>query len=103
MPWEKSFDTTETLRRAMDAFWSRGYEGTSMQDLVDCTGVNRASLYSTYGDKRAIFIAALRMYDEQLTGTLLAEIEAKYRPREAIRQLLLRFASSAGQGGVLVV
>lgn len=100
MPWEKNFDTAAALGKAMEAFWSRGYEATSMQDLVDCTGVNRASLYATYGDKRAIFIAALRMYDEQLTVKLLAEIEARYRPRDAIRQLLLRFIADAGREAV---
>lgn len=100
MPWEKSFDTTATLEKAMEAFWSRGYEATSMQDLVDRTGVNRGSLYATYGDKRAIFIAALRMYDEQLTGRLLAEIEGRFGPRDAIRQLFLSFVSGMAQTGV---
>ncbi len=47
MPWEKQFDTDEALAKAMHAFWARGYEATSMQDLVDCMGVNRGSLYAT--------------------------------------------------------
>ncbi|MBU1212205.1 MAG: TetR/AcrR family transcriptional regulator, partial [Alphaproteobacteria bacterium] len=44
MPWEKQFDKQAALDKALQAFWSRGYEATSMQELVDCTGVNRGSL-----------------------------------------------------------
>ena len=63
MPWEKQFDVDHALDKAMTAFWARGYEATSMQDLVDCMGVNRGSLYATFGDKRSLFIRALRRYD----------------------------------------
>ncbi|MDH3661650.1 MAG: TetR/AcrR family transcriptional regulator [Alphaproteobacteria bacterium] len=63
MPWEKTFDTESTLTKAMEAFWVRGYEATSMQDLVDCMGIGRGSLYATFGDKRSLFIQALRLYD----------------------------------------
>ena len=63
MPWEKLFDVDEALTEAMRAFWARGYEATSMQDLVACMGINRGSLYATFGDKRALFIQALRRYD----------------------------------------
>ena len=47
MPWEKQFDEKAVLDKAMQAFWSRGYEATSMQNLVECTGINRGSLYAT--------------------------------------------------------
>lgn len=63
MPWEKTIHTEATLAKAMEAFWSRGYEATSMQDLVDCMAIGRGSLYATYGDKRGLFIEALRLYD----------------------------------------
>lgn len=95
MPWEKQFDVDAALERAMRAFWSRGYEATSMQDLVDCTGVNRGSLYATYGDKHALFLASLRMYDDRVRRRLLAELESRHAPREAIRQLFLAFAPPA--------
>lgn len=65
MPWEKSFDVEAALGKAMEAFWRHGYEATSMQDLVDCMGVNRGSLYATFGDKRSLFILALQRYDER--------------------------------------
>src|SRR3989337_2583926 len=95
MPWDKNFDVRETLEKAMQTFWARGYEATSMQDLVDCTGINRGSLYATYGDKRALFVAALHRYIEWMRDELLADIAARHGPREAIRQSFLVFA--AGQ------
>lgn len=99
MPWEKQFDVNEILDKAMQAFWSRGYEATSMQDLVDCTGVNRGSLYATYGDKRALFLAALHMYDDRVRRKLLADLESRNRPREAIRALFLAFTSQVSENG----
>lgn len=98
MPWEKKFDAAATLDRALDAFWSRGYEATSMQELVESTGVNRASLYATYGDKRALFQAALRRYDDD-RRRMLARFEAECVPREAIRQLFLSFTNEVDPDG----
>ncbi len=63
MPWEKQFDVDAALTQAMEAFWARGYEATSLHDLVACMGINRGSLYATFGDKRSLFIQALRRYD----------------------------------------
>ncbi|KGB53592.1 Transcriptional regulator, TetR family [Sphingopyxis sp. LC81] len=91
MPWEKRFDVGETLTRAMHAFWTRGYEATSMQDLVAATGVNRASLYATYGDKRALFLAALRKYDGEVRGHTLQELARARAPAEAIGALFDKF------------
>lgn len=99
MPWEKQFDVNEVLDKAMQAFWSRGYEATSMHDLVDCTGINRGSLYATYSDKHALFLAALRMYDEKIRRKLLADLASSYGPREAVRQLFLAFTSQVSEKG----
>lgn len=91
MPWEKQFDADKVLNRAMQAFWSRGYEATSLQDLVACTGINRASLYATYGDKHTLFLASLRMFADTVHHQRLADLEATHGPLEAIRQSLLAF------------
>lgn len=99
MPWEKQFNREEVLDKAMQAFWSRGYEATSMQDLVERTGINRGSLYATYGDKRALFLAALRMYDDRMCRKRLAALEASSPPRVAVRRLLQAFAElPSGRG-----
>ncbi|MFQ5467988.1 MAG: TetR/AcrR family transcriptional regulator [Kiloniellaceae bacterium] len=99
MPQHKQFDENEVLERAMQAFWNRGYEATSVQDLVDCTGINRGSIYGTYGDKHALFLAALRRYDEKIRRELLARLENRYTPREAIRQVFLSFSAHASESG----
>src|SRR3990172_8886355 len=99
MPWEKQFDVDEVLDKAMQAFWRRGYEATSMQDLVERTGINRGSLYSTYRDKHALFLAALRKYAETVHHRRLADVEARYGPREAIRQSFLAFTRQLSEKG----
>jgi TetR/AcrR family transcriptional repressor of nem operon len=99
MPWEKQFDADEVLDKAMQAFWSCGYEATSMQDLVDRTGINRGSLYATYGGKRALFLSALRMYDDKVRRKMLADIEAGHTPRDAIRQVFRAFADNVSEKG----
>ena len=52
----KAFDEDRALDLAVDCFWSRGYEATSVRDLADSMGIGGASLYNTYGDKRALFV-----------------------------------------------
>jgi len=98
MPWEKQFDVDAGLERAMREFWAHGYEATSVQDIVDCTGINRGSLYGTYGDKHALFVAALRHYDEKIRHRTLACLEAELGPRAAIRRLFENFADPAAGG-----
>ncbi len=64
MPRAKCFNQEDALHKAMQAFWTRGYEATSIQDLVDCMGINRGSLYDTFGDKHSLFLAALDQYTD---------------------------------------
>ena len=99
MPWEKQFDVDEVLDKAMQAFWERGYQGTSMQDLVERTGIHRGSLYATYRDKQALFRAALLRYDERVRGRLLERLESLDQPREAIRQALMAFVEGLSDKG----
>ncbi len=86
MPWEKQFDSDKALTDAMNIFWSRGYESTSMQDLVDSMGINRGSLYATFGSKRSLFLQALRHYDDIHRKAWVAELAATQSPRSAILQ-----------------
>lgn len=98
MPWEKKFDEQTTLERALQVFWSKGYEATSMQDLVDGMGVNRGSLYATYGDKRSLFLASMKMYDQK-RQLMLAEFEENFSPKEAIRRVFQAFTSNVCPAG----
>jgi len=58
----KEFDPDEAVADAMALFWERGYEATSVQDLVERTGVGRRSMYDTFGDKHSLFLRALDRY-----------------------------------------
>lgn len=58
----QEFDTAEALYKAMDVFWRKGYEATSLADLLDATGLSKSSLYATFGGKREFFLAAFDAY-----------------------------------------
>lgn len=60
----RTFDEAKVLSAVVDAFWVRGYEGTSTRDLVRCTGLNQPSLYNAFGDKRCLYRRALTHYLE---------------------------------------
>ena len=55
----KDFDEGEILNKAVTLFWHKGYNGTSMQELVDALGISRSSLYDTYVDKHTLYVKAL--------------------------------------------
>ena len=95
MPWEKSYNETIVLDRAARAFWRRGYEATSMAELVRVTGVNRGSLYAAFEDKRTLFLRALEHYDQTYYTSFLNEIENAHEPKDAI---LAVFDAAAVQG-----
>jgi TetR/AcrR family transcriptional regulator, transcriptional repressor for nem operon len=84
----KAFDENEVLDRAIDCFWQHGYEATSVRDLADRMGIGGASLYNAYGDKRALFVAALARYAERSMRERIARLEKSGRPKEAIRAFL---------------
>jgi len=58
----KEFDPDAALQRALELFWERGYEATSMSDLVEHLGIARASIYATFGDKHTLYLRALDRY-----------------------------------------
>ena len=80
----REFDEAAVLDAAMQCFWTRGFESTSIKDLIGKTGLTAASLYNAYGDKRAMFRTALDHYIEKSIGVRLQRSEA-LPPREAIR------------------
>ncbi len=69
MPKTKQFDETEVLNKARELFCVKGYNGTSMDDLVQTTGLSRSSIYDTFGDKHGLFLKTLELYRcSQLSG-----------------------------------
>jgi len=99
MPWEKNFDTNDALTKAMHAFWSRGYEATSISDLVECMGINRGSLYATFGDKRSLFIQSLRQYSAVHLYDWIATLSQAHGSRRAIISAFDRAVASVVEGG----
>jgi TetR/AcrR family transcriptional repressor of nem operon len=75
MPRPKTFDETTVLQKAIDLFWEKGYHATSIQDLVDHLGINRASLYSTFGDKKTLFDQAFAHYRQAQSAGLQAFLD----------------------------
>jgi TetR/AcrR family transcriptional repressor of nem operon len=84
----KDFDENEVLSKAIRLFWHKGYNGTSMQDLVDGLGISRSSLYDTYGDKHALYIKALESYQNSSGSEMCTIISNTPSAKEAIKQLL---------------
>ena len=72
MAGKKSFVPEQVLDKAIDLFWKQGYEGVSIEDLVQRMGVGRGSLYDTFGDKHALYLAALSRYLAKNQGPVLA-------------------------------
>lgn len=84
----REFDEAAALDAAMDCFWRGGYEATSVRDLAAEMGINGPSLYNTFGDKRALFRAALRRYVERSSRERIARLEGRLPPKEAIRAFI---------------
>ena len=64
MPRPRAFDRTQALERALSVFWEKGYDATSMQELVDAMGMNRGSIYNAFTDKHTLFLQVLDYYTE---------------------------------------
>ena len=68
------FDENKVLTNAMEQFWREGYEASSVQKLLDCTGINRGTLYNSFGDKDTFFKSCIDQYntvvDKQITASL---------------------------------
>lgn len=80
----------------MDAFWAKGYEGTSMADLCCCTGLHKGSLYQAFGDKHTLFMNALKHYADSEFHETTAVLEGLISPLEIIRTLVNKVCDDAG-------
>lgn len=92
MPRPREFEPEEVVEKAMKLFWRKGYGATSIQDLVDETGVNRASLYATFGDKHSLFLRALARYTRSVVPSRAGILE---RPDSSLPQIREYFATLA--------
>ena len=102
----REFDEEVVLDAAVQCFWARGYESTSVKDLMNRTGLTAASLYNAYGDKRAMFGTALDRYIEKSIGMRIRRCEV-LPPRDAIQSffddILRRSLNDRERKGCMVV
>jgi len=84
MARSKAFNEEVVLDKAVEMFWAKGYEATSMQDLVDAMGVQRGSLYATFGNKQQLFLKSLNRYGVVVVEKLLEILESKPSAIESI-------------------
>ncbi|GGS53728.1 TetR family transcriptional regulator [Streptomyces griseoviridis] len=88
------------MSRAMDLFWTRGYEATSVRDLTQHLGIGQGSLYAAFGDKDGLYRAALEHYRSTLAAAALRDLAEGADVRAAVRALLTeRVRIAVGQGG----
>lgn len=88
----KEFDREQALRRAIPVFWEKGFAGTSTDDLVRAMGIGRQSLYDTFGDKRRLFLEALRTYSTDSLAGFMKKLRAGPTALAAIESLLVDLA-----------
>ncbi len=88
MARQKEFDPETALQRAIHVFWQKGYDGTSIQDLVNEMGVHKRSMYDTYGEKRSLFLLAVARYADQEEDQQRLLVGKAASPVQALRQLL---------------
>lgn len=90
----KEFDRDDALRRALEVFWEKGYEGTSINDLVERTGVQRQSLYDTFGDKHALYVEALHRYAAESDGWLKDLVAPRGSPLAHLKSTFMAIVDS---------
>lgn len=107
MPRVKQFDQQEALEKAMNLFWIKGYHATSIQDLVNHLGINRASLYDTFGGKKELFEKALDQYmkinQEASKGMLNRSENVRQTIRTMLEKAVTEILSDNDRKGCFVV
>jgi AcrR family transcriptional regulator len=94
----KNFDENEALDAAMKLFWTHGYEGTSLTQLTGAMGINRPSLYATYGNKEELFRRAMDRYAAGPGAAVAAALEAP-TAREVVERMMRVYAEAPSQQG----
>lgn len=92
----REFDTDIVLDAAMQAFWLRGYEATSIADLMVATGLKKGSIYKAFNDKHSLFMLALRKYLEQINTFNRQHFEEAISPKAGLSDWLHTIISQQG-------
>lgn len=92
----REFDPDEALSKAQQLFWAKGYEATGLRELAAETGVQVASLYAAFGDKRELYRETLRRYIDVEVSALEAALSAKGTVKEKVSRPFLALSEIAG-------
>ena len=102
-----SFDREQVLDAAVQVFWDKGYEGASLEGLTQAMGINRPSLYATFGSKHGLFMQAIDRYVATITSTQMAPLMEMSDIRQAVSgyfvELIRCVASREWPAGCFVV
>jgi TetR/AcrR family transcriptional repressor of nem operon len=100
----REFDEQRALEAAMDEFWRKGYESTSLNDLCCCTGLHKGSLYQAFGDKHQLFMRSLNHYADREFKDVAAVALEQDSPLDSIRALVRTVCDHAAEGrGCLMI
>jgi AcrR family transcriptional regulator len=94
----REYDTGVALQRAMDAFWDKGFSGTSLDDLSERMGINRPSLYGAFGDKQALYLKTLESYSAGRHAAVEAALASARPLREQLREVYRRMIDRFVEG-----
>ena len=82
------FNEQLAVSKAMDVFWRKGYNGTTMRDLTEAMGINSSSLYNTIGDKHELFVRSLKHYTESRMQAASKQLDPIKSPIKAIEKFI---------------
>ena len=102
----REFDSDTVLERAMQVFWTKGYEGASLDDLCGAANLNRSSLYAAFGDKRALFLETIDRYGDRAVARIETALARPLPVRDALAgflaDLIGQIVSGPGRSGCFI-
>lgn len=102
----RAFNEEEALGKALEVFWCKGYDGASLTDLTEAMGINKPSLYATFGNKEQLFLKALDLYEHRPCAYFSPALEEP-TARQVVEHMLLgaaeSFTTKTGPRGCVVV
>lgn len=106
MARKKEYDRDEVLQAATLIFWTKGYQGTSMSDLVSATGLNKHSMYTEFGNKEGLYIECLNTYSNKIQNRIFEILTAEPLGLKNVKNFLhnrVEYALSKNSKGCLLV
>ena len=101
MPRTKEFSESVALEQALQIFWEKGYECTSLQDLIAAMGISKSSFYETFGSKYDLFLSAIENYVETRVGGAVSVLDGEPSGKKAVAKIFAHFIENGERGCLL--